>query len=751
MVDEIIEVEERPHERSLRDLYYVVFRHKWKMILFFLVIVVIATVYTIRAAKIYRSEAKLFVRVGRESVALDPTATTGPIITIGKTHETEINTELEILKSQELAEKVVEAIGPEVFLKPPEEEFSVEGAGREKVKEVKRQVRALSKGPRSLYARLGLTTPLSDHDMAVLKVMDSLEVQTQADRAGRSSIINASYEAANPKLAQRVLTKLIDFYLEKHITVHRTPGSYQFFTQQCDLLRSKLAQSEKELQNLKNQSGIFSLEEQRGVILGRIGALQMEIDDAEAALAASKARAQVLQEILAKTPELVVTGASIGPNAAVDAMRSRLYELQLLEQDMVSKFEHDSRQVQDVRRQIAAAQALLDKEEQERATLTKGLNATHTAVQSALFTEQATLSSLKAQVGALQAKLTDAQAELKALNDAGVKITALTREIEIQEANYRRYSENLEQARIDSALENGKISNINVVQAATLPIKPVRPRKALNLFLGLFLGTFGGVMLAFFCEYLDHSIKTPDEVEERLRLPTLACIPRVRTSRISSAEKWDIPASIRQHYEAFKEQLLLAPKGSKKVPRVLAITGSHDKEGVSTVAANLAATLARPGDGQVLLIDADLRHPCVHQIFEARLSPGLADVLTNGQSSEAAFVSSPVQNLRILSAGTVDGNPLEMFDSEEFTKLLHSLKKDYRFVVIDLPAVNEASWTVRLARLCDGVGLVVEAERSRWEVVQRTKELLIESNANVLGVVINKRRFYIPKWLYRTL
>jgi len=725
MADKIVEVEERTRQGSLRDLYYIFFRHKWKMILFFLAIIVIVAVHAFCAAKIYRSEAQLLVRVGRESVALDPTVTTGTIIPVVQPRASEINTELEILKSREVAEKVVDHIGLEAFLIPPEE--------------TRKQ---------SLLERLYLTEPLSDRDNVVLEIMENFDVVTQRD----SWVIGLSYEAQSPKLAQQVLGKLIDFYLEKHIAVHQTPGSYQFFTQESDQLRAKLAQAENGLRDLRNSTSVFSLEEQQRVILGRIGALQTEIDGAEATLAASKAGAQALQQTLAQTPELVVTAATVGlPNAAVDTMRARLYELQILEQDMVSKFEPDSRQVQDVRKQIAAAQELLEREKQERATLTKGLNATHTSVQSALFTEQAALSSLEAQVGTLRGKLADTQAELKALNDAGVKITALTREVEIQEANYRKYSENLEQARIDHALENGKISNINVVQSATLPIQSERPHKARNLLLGLLLGIFGGVVLAFFCEYLDHSVKTPDEVEEKLRLPTLACIPRVRTSRISPADKWDIPASIREHYEAFKEQLLLGPKGSKKVPRVLAITSSHDREGVSTVAANLAATLARPGDGQVLLIDADIRHPSVHQIFEARLSPGLTDILANGKSGEAIFASSPVQNLRILSAGTADGNLSEMFDSEGFINLLNSIKKDYRFVVVDLPAVNEASWAVRLARLCDGVGLVVEAERSRWEVVQRTKELLVKSNANVLGVVINKRRFYIPKWLYRTL
>ncbi len=724
MADKIIEFEERPRERSLRDLYYIFFRNKWKVILFFLAVVVIVAVVTFLSDEIYRSEAGLLVRLGRETVTLDPTATTGTIIPVAQSRESEITTELEILKSQEIAEKVVDSIGLETFIS---------------------QLGEPSKG---LLERLGLTTSLSNRDAVVFSVMNNLGVEIQQ----ASWIIAITYEAKDPQLAQKVLSTFIDCYLEKHIDVHRTPGSYQFFAQESNQLRSKLVETENQLRDLMNQTGISSLEEQQGVILDRIGTLQAGIDSADSELAASRAKVQELQKNLGETPDLVVTGATVGlPNAAADTMRARLYELQLLEQDLVSKFEHDSRQVQDVRRQIAAAQALLDKEDQARSTLTKGLNETYQSIKSAMLTEKATVSSLQARVDELKSMLEHAKTELKSLINNSVKFAGLTREVEIQENNYRKYSENLEQARIDEALETGKISNINVVQPATLPIQPVRPRKALNLLLGLLLGTFGGVALAFFSEYLDHSIKIPDEVEEKLQLPAIACIPRVQDNRVSSEAKWDIPMSVKEYYEAFKEQLLLGSGGSKKVPRVLAITSSHDGEGASTVAANLARVLARPGDGDVLLIDADLRHPSVHRFFESRLSPGLSDILTDGQSLDSVVVPSPVQNLHILSAGNINGNLSEIFDSEGLTSLLHSIKKNYQFVVIDLPAVNEASWTLRVARLCDGVGLVIEAERTCREVVERTKELLVQSKANIIGAIVNKRRFYIPRWLYKTL
>jgi len=150
-------------------------------------------------------------------------------------------------------------------------------------------------------------------------------------------------------------------------------------------------------------------------------------------------------------------------------------------------------------------------------------------------------------------------------------------------------------------------------------------------------------------------------------------------------------------------------------------------------------------------VDANISHPSVHRIFKANLSPGLVDILANGQSDGDTIQSWPGQNLHVLSAGTTNGNLSETFNSDGFTKLLTSIKNSYRFVVVDVPALSNASSAARLASLCDGVILVVEAEQLRWEVAQRAKEQLVKSNANILGVVLNKRQFHIPGWLYRTL
>lgn len=274
MSKEVVEVENRTPQSSLRDLYYVLFRHKWKMILFFLTIMVIVVVGTLYSPEIYRSEAKLLVRLGRESVTLDPTATTGKIINVSRSRESEVNLELEILKSRELAEKVVDSIGPEAFSKRTGRKLSVKSVVHKVLRKTTQQVSTEVKEPQSLLEQLTLVERSDNRDAAVLGVMKNLEIKALKD----SCVISITYETQSPKLAKDVITKLIVLYLEKHIAVHQAPGSQEFFTRQSEHLRGRLTQLEDELRDLKNATGISSLEEQRLVVLDRISILEKEID-----------------------------------------------------------------------------------------------------------------------------------------------------------------------------------------------------------------------------------------------------------------------------------------------------------------------------------------------------------------------------------------------------------------------------------------------------------------------------------------
>jgi uncharacterized protein involved in exopolysaccharide biosynthesis len=254
--EEIAKIEETGPQGSLRDLYYVLFRHKWKIIVFFLAAMIVTAVRIALTSDTYLSEAKLLVRLGHENVTLDPTATTGTIVPVRPSHESAINTELEILKSQEIAEMAVDSIGAEVLAY---KEHPVDNSTGKIIAKVKRPMHVLVKRIRQLRARSGAANESNKRDSTLRMVMDNLRIEKQK----MGSTITLSYKSQNPQLAQEVLTKLIDSYLEKHIAVHQTPGSHEFFTQQSAHLHGKLTELEDELRNLRKETGISSFEQQQ--------------------------------------------------------------------------------------------------------------------------------------------------------------------------------------------------------------------------------------------------------------------------------------------------------------------------------------------------------------------------------------------------------------------------------------------------------------------------------------------------------
>lgn len=524
---------EKIPEKTIRDICYILFRHQGKFLLFFLIVMVPVALWTFITPELYQSNAKILVRLGRESVTLDPTATTGPFISISQSRENEIKSELEILKSQELVESVVDTLGPSVFLRKDE---TIKGntkashPSNEMKGEVSTKTHSASMSVIGLFGDLRFGKRLSDRDQAILEVSKNLEIEALKN----SNIISISFKAKDRKLAQGTVETLIAFYLDKHINVHRTAGSYEFFTEQTDQFKNTLFQAEDNLRELKNKAGIASLEEQRRVLLKRLGDLQQEVEGTEAALVASKAKVEAMEKTLKNLPETLVVQETSGyPNQGADLMRDRLYSLQIKEQDLLSKFTEESKPVQEIRRQISEAQALLSQEERTRTQVTKGLNEAYKQTQLALLGERATVSSLQSKLQEQQIQLKGARSEIKTINNNDTQLGQVEREMAIQEVNYRKYIEKLEQARIDHALEIGKISNISIVQPATYPTKSIWPIKNLILGLGFLLGIMGGVGLAFFFEFIDHSLKRPEDVERRLELPTLATIPHLRNGDVN--------------------------------------------------------------------------------------------------------------------------------------------------------------------------------------------------------------------------
>lgn len=763
---------------TLRDLLYVLFGHKKKMLAFMALLFGAVVLKTFLQAPDYRSEAKLLVRLGRETVSLDPTATIGEIVNINRSYDWEINSELEILRSREIVERVVDDLGVDTILRGSRTPAPNEDANKalavatptgEAIQSVKQTLDVVADGTEKLADTLGLSQPSDRRENAIRKLTDNLKIEARQN----TSVINLVYKERDPQAARTTLDKFIQAYLEKHLAVYCTTSSQQFFERQVSQLHDKLAATENELRDVKDATGVSALEEQRVVAVNAIGTLEREITQAEAELRASDARATGIQQLLTQVPETVVVEETTGfSDYGADLMRNKLYELKLQEKDLEGKYRPDSRQLDMIRNQVTEGAAILNKEQQKptRTETKKGVNYTFQQIQVLLLTEQSNVSALQSKLEKMRTQVVEARSKLKALNEVENQTNRLQREISLLATSYGRYFDKLEEARIDQALKGDRISNINILQAASLPVMPSGLGKKISLGLGLLLAIAGGVAFAFLCEHMDHSIKTPEDVREKLQLPTLASIPQARANTVGPVWKsslwkrfgikprqtapvqWDLPANMRPHYAAFREQLVVGANASLTGHHIIGVTSCSRSEGVSTVAANLASSLSEQGTGPILLVDANTHDPSIHRIFRTRQSPGLLDVLApNAKCAGSDIIVHRAAHLNVLTAGTTGAAATRDVASENFVRFLESIKQNYRFIVVDMPALEQDSATARLAKSCDGVVLVVETERLRWEAISRAKLSLQQLSVNILGVLLNKRRFPVPNWIYAAL
>ena len=756
-MEKTIQLEGFP-EKNLRDIYYVVFRHKWKVVRFFIAVVALVAIISVLSPKIYRSEGELLIKIGRESVGLSPTVEPNKIVEMaaGAQRENEFNSELAILQNRALIGQVVDTVGVDAVLKGYENGFGGTGIMQ---KIVTFPFVMLSKG-------IFFVKTLFDPKELILlkkreKAIDSLLDNFVAETIKKSNSITVSYDAKSPGMAQKVLSTLINLYLDKHIQAHRTEGSYQFFENQKKRLYEALAKTGEDLRELRNKTKIGSLETQKDLVMKRIGYLKREIESTEAEKAVSEAMVNTMQQELGSLPhDIVKQEVSGGALSAPDEMLKRVNELQLKKNELRATFTDDSIPVLEAKRQVDEAKGILKKTEETR-EITRGINDTRQRIELNLLTEQSVLASLKAKDETLSDQLTQAQDELNTINDVEQRMKQLELDNTIQQASYQKYSESFEQSLIDRALDLVRISNISIVQPATYPIKPARPRILLNLLLGILLGIFGGLGLAFISESLDHSFGKPEHIERTLEIPALGAIASLYPEGASSQEKaamalpsrFDPSLPFMKDFEAVAERLLMGLKLQAEPKRVFAITSCHKGTGVSTVATYLASSLARHSDGRVLLVDVNFQDPSIHQIFDVNLTPGLAD-LSGGAYSQTSVIqpSAVVNKLDVLCAGKASmASDKRIFESKGFADLLKYWKHEYSFVLIDTPGVWEENYVVTLGSMVDGVIMVFEAEEDRWEVAQRAKDRLAVGGATLVGGILNKRLFYVPKWLYQRL
>jgi capsular exopolysaccharide synthesis family protein len=273
-----------------------------------------------------------------------------------------------------------------------------------------------------------------------------------------------------------------------------------------------------------------------------------------------------------------------------------------------------------------------------------------------------------------------------------------------------------------------------MTQVAQTPKAPIRPKPMRNILLGLILGLFGGVGCAFFVEYLDNTIKDPEEAERRFGVSVIGGIELLKKGKNPDLEARQEPASsFAESYKSLRTNVLLS--SAEQPPKRLMITSMSPKEGKTTTALNLARALAQT-ERKVLLVDADLRRPRLHKAFQLENSTGLSSFLS-GTTQEVTIQPTDEVGLSVLNSGPVPPNPSELLGSKRFSDLLEQLEPQFDILIIDSPPILSATDSLLISKLSEGVIVVCLTAQTTYDRLQHGLKSLMEINSNVLGLVLN--------------
>jgi polysaccharide biosynthesis protein PslE len=470
------------------------------------------------APRSYRSEAKLFLRVGRESVALDPTASTGQTISLQQNdRKDEVKSAVEVVKSRGVLGQVVDELAPDVVL-------GESGPGAKQPSAASRMLESFVK---PIVAYIKSIDPVSDREEAIILIEKHLSVDAERE----STLVVVQYDARTPQLAQAVCDKIVQVYQQEHMRIHRNEESQPFFTVQQEVLRKQLDDALEALRSAKDEMGLANIADRRTTLEKQFGDVELDRLQTEQQLATSRARAADLEKQLGQLPDRMVSSKRSVPNAGADLLREELYTLQMKAMDLQARYSDDHPLVQAIKQQVQDAQKVVDARSEHQMETTEDVNPIHRDLSLELKQQQNVMAGYESRLSELEKQKTLVQDDLRKTNECEVKLDRLERETELARSKYFQYSHNLEDSRIGKELENERISNVSVAQPATFAEKPISPSKLMVLAGTLVLATAGTATLIFASEQLNDRLRTEMDVEQALGVPVLATIPDGRHER----------------------------------------------------------------------------------------------------------------------------------------------------------------------------------------------------------------------------
>jgi succinoglycan biosynthesis transport protein ExoP len=711
-------------ESTLREYMRVLIKRKWMVVAVIVGIFMVIAIASLRQTPIYDAVGRIAVnKADSNLISFKDSAPDTDYVY----EQSDLDTEVRILQSDLMALQVIRQLNldkrPEFGGRPDQKQGNLV--------------------PDALQTDSARTSAL----------LSSFHSKLQVRLIPSTRIIEIHFNSTDPQLASSAVNSLADTYIKQNFQTkfESTMQASDWLSKQLVDLQMKVETSQEKLVRYQKEHEILGNDEKQNITTEKLDELNKEMTMAESDRMQKEA---VYRQTQSSDPDVVAaaiiadtTGAGGGMGAGsalLDKLREQQATLRIEVAELSTQFGPSYPKVLQLNSQLKEIDRQLQSETNKAVDHLKG------QYQAALQRENMLREAFDKQ-----------KQEANKLNESAIEYSILKRDLDSNRTLYEGLLEKLKEAGVTAGLRS---NNFRIIDAARVPTFPSEPNIPRNLSFALALGIISGVGLAFLLENMDNTVRTPEQATALSALPSLGMIPdgskstgshgtaNKRLALTASKEVVETVTQLRpqsqmaESYRALRTSLLLSNLGAP--PKVIMVTSARPQEGKTTTSINTAIVLAQKGV-RVLLVDADLRRPSVHKTLGMGPRSGLSNVLTGSATLQQTITISPIlPNLFIMPAGTPPPNPAELLASSNMRDLIAELREMYDHIVIDTPPTLSVTDAVVLSPRADATILVIRSGQTTKQALRRARDILMQVNAHVAGVLLNAVDLTSPDYYY---
>lgn len=685
-----------PRPQAPHALEYLGVFLRWKRPFLAVVIVIagLAAVRSLITRPVYQSSAKVLIE--RESPNILNFKEVAQVDTVRDDY---LQTQYKILQSRLIARRVIETLD---LLQHPD--FG---------------------GPRPVgEVRAALAMPAGKSPL-LERAIDAFLARLSIQEISRTRLVAVTFEGSQPDLAADVANTVARHYIEQTVEFRKQTSSdaADWLTSQLgDQLRN-VERAEAALRRISEEDRLGNVEERRTLLQQRLKDTGISLTQ----LSTTRLEKEALYRQMTAT-EVPEQMPAVRNSPLMQSLAGQLADLERQRSQLLEQYMDRHPQVVRVTKQIDQVR---DKMRLE--------------AQAVIAAARRDYEGAAAQEASVSAALDRAKAEMQGLDLSAARYDAAKRDLDASKELLSNLTARQKQGDVAREL---RASNIRIMDAAVVPRRPARPNHLRDIGLGLLLGLFAGVATVLVLEYLDNTLRTPDDIARHLGIPLLGVVAECADTHPLGSEQ-TMAGGTSQIGEAYRAvRTALEYSWPDTAPRAVLVTSTIPGEGKTLSALNLALALASVSR-RVLLIDADLRRPTAHKGLKMSRTPGLADVLVGKASAADAIGEVPGSHLAFLPSGTTVPSPADLLTGVTAGALLEDLRRAYDWIVIDSPPVGAVAEALALAPHCDGVITIVAAEMVPRRAALHTLERLDATGARLLGAILNRVHVQRHSYYYR--